>query len=92
MKGHKTKNVKLNGEVFSIDEKLVPLIKELNKAGLVTLHSCQRDDIDGLAYVMFDLDFITSMSVHENKLVLRWRFGSPITSKVYFNYNGGCKQ
>lgn len=82
---HKQKGVKINGEFFDVDEKLCPLIKELNKAGLVTLFSCEKAE-DGLAYIMFDMDFISSMSVNDGRLVLRWRLNNPVLTKIYNNY------
>lgn len=38
---HKQKEILILGEKEKIDEKLISLIKELNKAGLITLGCCQ---------------------------------------------------
>jgi hypothetical protein len=86
---HKQVGLKLNGEKFTVDEKLAPLIKELNKAGLVTLFSCQETVDEKLAYVMFDLDFINQVSLHDGRLVLSWRLNNPVMTKIYYNYMKG---
>lgn len=39
--GHPSKFIEINGKSVEIDEELIPLIKELNKVGLVTTQCCQ---------------------------------------------------
>ncbi len=60
-----------------IDEKLLPLIIELNKMGLKTTQSCEghKNRGGGLACISIDLDSIEDVAIREKgkRLVIWWK-------------------
>jgi len=58
-----------------IDMELIPLINELNKAGLKTTQSCGGHIID-TAYVSIDMQNIDDIAIREHgkRLVIWWKF------------------
>ena len=65
--GHKEyqKQVELNGVMVWADPKLIPLLKALNEAGLITRSHCSGHDSDK-AFVVIKMDNIDSIEVRKD--------------------------
>jgi hypothetical protein len=49
---HSTVKVKIDKRYYDIDRDIAPLVKVLNKSGIVTIQSCQERE-PGLAWIVF---------------------------------------
>jgi hypothetical protein len=77
---HKQRRVQLNGHRVQADIAMIPLLKALNKAGLITRSHCQGGKLNP-AFVSIELDSIEGAEVHMNhknkRLLLSWFRKSP---------------
>jgi len=72
---HKTKPVKIGRKIIQVDEKLADLVYCLNKCGLKTLSSCQRD-INGDSYIILDyskIRLVSAVNTPYPVVLLKWR-------------------
>ena len=89
---HKQASVKLtDNREITCDEKMAPLIRELNEAGLITVFSCQGGRMPGLSrtsrgtrkryfyksQLILDLRSIAAVSIDGNYLTLEWHLKNP---------------
>ena len=72
---HKTKLVQIGRKSIPVDEEIADLVYHLNKCGLKTLTSCQKD-FEGNSYVVLDYKKIRLASVVNTPhpvLLIKWR-------------------
>lgn len=72
---HKTKPVRIGRKIIQVDEKLSDLVYHLNKCGLKTLSSCQKDS-DGNSYLILDYNKIRLVSAVNTPypvVLIKWR-------------------
>jgi len=72
---HKTNTIRIRRKFVQVDKEISELIYQLNKCGLRTLTSCQKDE-DGNSYIVFDYEKIRLASVVNTPhpiLLLKWR-------------------
>lgn len=87
IKEHHSEFIEINGKQVQIDKELIPLIKELNKAGLKTTQCCQGgkntlvDDKekDCLAHIVFEMNSNVKVEIsplgsnNEQNLIIYWK-------------------
>lgn len=69
--------IEVSGKKIKVDRKIAPLVRELNRIGLVTIHSCQGGDKkhdSGRAYISIQLGTESEFHYHieEKVLTIRW--------------------
>lgn len=74
---HDSVIIDISGKKTEVDSKIAPLITELNRVGLKTIHSCQggnKKHDSGRAYVSIQLGIESEFHYHieEKVLTLRW--------------------
>ena len=70
---HKKKKIRLGNKRIECDKKLINLILELNKIGLIT-DNCCKGDLLNKAYISFDNKKINNFKIENKKdnLIIRW--------------------
>jgi len=85
--GHPSEFININGEQVEIDKELIPLIKELNKVGLITTQCCQggkgtladNKEVDYPTHIIFELGSNVQVSIKplgpydKQNLVIYWK-------------------
>lgn len=72
---HKQEPIELNGKIALIDVELIPLIRALNDAGLITRTHCSGGE-DKKAWVTIQMENITWIEIRKdarfNEILLKW--------------------
>jgi conjugal transfer/entry exclusion protein len=67
---HNEVQIEIGAKKASVDEAIAPLIREMNKAGIETVESCEGGE--GPAYVCIDLRSLRDITIRDGLLAIRW--------------------
>jgi len=70
------KCITLNGESVWVDPELIPLLKALNKAGLVTRSHCAGHSPESPAWIAIRMDNVSGLEIRNdgtyNEVLIKW--------------------
>ena len=71
------KRITIKGHTFWADKKMIPLLKILNKYGLITRSHCQGHHNGNPSWIIFRMKNITQVEIRNDgeykELILSWR-------------------